>query len=192
MSADDQHVLVAKDDGVVTLANLKFVDRLNLQANACHNFKIDTLQEHLEQIDFSPSKYGMFLARDNQSVKLWSLGDQRASPIQTIWEENHEKLYRISHGSFSPHDDYMVAYAAKSKGIFVHDSRSARCVYEMPSECNNFARIKWSPYIPYWLACSSERGIEILDLRYTSKSPCQILPMAFVSDVIPHCNDQFG
>lgn len=79
-----------------------------------------------------------------------------------------------------------MACGGVAEGVRLYDIRirgSGRPQLELPCAISRESKLAWNPFIPYWIAASTEAGLSIYDLRYTGGAPLRTLAGTHLSDV---------
>ena len=135
----------------------------------------------LEQVRFMPGSDECYAIRDTGSVQLWSLATKKSAFTSSVMSL---EAGRTVHIEWCPHTPNILAVLSEPEGVSLYDIRSpGSAVFRQQSiRISPPSKARWNPFIPYWLAVSTEDGIATFDLRYAATKP-----PAFMS--IPHPND---
>jgi hypothetical protein len=177
------HLLAARDRNRIFVAKINGTDSLDLSGRFEFGLLPSVEGARLEQIGFNPRNDECFSVRDTRSVQIWNLEAKKCTPVTTI--------LRLADGEgktgitkWNPHDSNMIACLNENKGFALFDIRSKTTLYKQDLEISLQSKLQWSPFIPYWMAVSTDDGVSVFDLRYTGSKPAAFMPMLCPNDVL--------
>lgn len=144
---------------------------------------IPLMNRRVEQIRGMPGSGGYLACHDGSVARLYSLAEGIKSN-GVIGEATSEE--RLGMLQWSPHDPTVISLASMDRSFRLYDVRAGgHPVYESALAVTTRSKIKWNPFIPYWMGVTTDAGTAIYDLRYSPASPLIMLDEYGVNDVPP-------
>ncbi|PJF19344.1 hypothetical protein PSACC_00844 [Paramicrosporidium saccamoebae] len=179
--AKSGRVLMALDGQAVALGSLSTASG-NLELSDTTDSVDDG---RIEQSFFVAENEDYFATRTSRCVKLWGLRSDQAVLTREIALTLQDDQ-TTGHCESNMHDPNVFLTSIIQDGFSLWDVRAAsQLCYSQNMSVTPQTKFKWNPFIPYWIAASTEKNVQIYDLRYTGNKPMCILPT-------PHANDVFA
>ena len=140
-----QELLVASEDGTVSIWNLKTLQLLHTVKVSADTVRCMSISADEKQVAFG--------CRDNQ-IKIYDLEDY------TLIKTLHGHTMSVFSLQYSPSGDYLVS-GARDAQVKIWDAKSFELVQNIPAHLFAVNSIAFHPLLPYFATASMDKSIKI-------------------------------